>query len=378
MKNFKDYPPSARFIPGSDLNDMLSVGVRFSVLFIAVMVALAAIDFAQFFLAPVVLAVVIGLMFGPLADRIEKAGIPAYLSAGVVIVFLLTLILAAIVGVAVPLSTWTNRLPAIWSRLQLELADWKAMFHSLNSLQEQFQNALGAKSKVPVSVDEGSTVRDVAFLAPAVIAQIVMFLGSFYFFVAARNQVRIAILSLCYNRRLRWRVAHIFRDVEILISKYLLTITVINAALGLAVGLTMWLIDIPSPLLWGVMAAVLNFVVYVGPAVMIIILLGVGLATGVGTFEILSPALVFFGLNFIESQFVTPHALGRAMTLNPFIVFLSITFWIWMWGPIGGFVAVPFLLVLAVAIRNIFPAPHKLTNSRSVADAAPNEPAGAK
>ena len=109
------------------------------------------------------------------------------------------------------------------------------------------------------------------------IAQILIFLASLYFFVATRHETRAAILKLCFTRRLRWRVAHIFRDVETLVSRYLLSITLINVSEGIAVGVGFIAVGVPSAMLWGALAVVANFVVFLGPLSMTVLLFGVGL-----------------------------------------------------------------------------------------------------
>ena len=206
-----------------------------------------------------------------------------------------------------------------------------------------------------VSVDDGSAVESVATLAPAVIAQILIFLASLYFFVATRHDTRTAILKLCFSRRLRWRTAHIFRDVETFVSRYLLSITVINVSEGVAVGAGLYLVGVQSAILWGALAAVANFIIFLGPLSMTILLFGVGL-TEFDTFGgALIPPLVYQSINLIEQQFVTPLVIGRTMTMNPFVVVLALIFWIWLWGPLGGFIAIPALLIVYAIIRNIVP-----------------------
>jgi len=196
----------------------------------------------------------------------------------------------------------------------------------------------------------------VAMLAPAILAQILIFLASLYFFVATRDHIRISVLSLCVSRRMRWRTAHVFRDVEAKVSRFLLSITFINACVGCAVTLAMWAIGVPSPLLWGAMAAVLNYIPYVGQGVMILVLLAVGLGTETGLQNMLLPVGCYLAINFIEGQIVTPHFIGRTMTLNPFLIFLSITFWLWAWGPVGGLVAVPTLLIATSVLSHMLPS----------------------
>jgi predicted PurR-regulated permease PerM len=140
-----------------------------------------------------------------------------------------------------------------------------------------------------------------------------------------------------------------------MVSRYLLSITVINMIEGAAVGVALHLIGVPSALLWGALAAVTNFVVFIGPIVMVVILFMVGLTEFDTLGASLLPVAVYLVINMLEAQFVTPMVIGRTMTLNPFVVMLALIFWIWLWGPLGGFIAIPALLVLYAVIRNIVP-----------------------
>jgi predicted PurR-regulated permease PerM len=184
---------------------------------------------------------------------------------------------------------------------------------------------------------------------------VLIFLASLYFFMATRDQIRIFVLSLCVSRRMRWRTAHVFRDVEEKVSKFLLTVSVINIGMGVAVAILMAAIGMPSPILWGALAAVLNFIPFVGQAAMVAILFAVGMGTQNGLEGALLPVGLYLVLNFVEGNFVTPNLLGRAMTMNPFLIFFAITYWLWAWGPVGGLVAVPSLLILYSVATNILP-----------------------
>lgn len=359
-----------RVDPDTEFEIVLVGAARLSMVAGGLFVLLLCLYFGRILLAPLFLAIVIGLMFGPVADRIERFGIPPALSAAAIVLLFLVLIGSAIIGFAVPLSSWMDRLPQIWARLQTEIAKWQGAFAALENLQDTARSLLAEGENMVVTVDEGSTVGSAAILAPGIAAQIVTFLVSMYFFIATRDEIRGSILSLCYSRRLRWRMAHVFRDVEALISRYMLSITAINIGLGLVVTLALWAAGVPTPLLWGLLAALVNYVAYVGPAIMTVILLAVGLATGGGPGGILTPALLYLGLNFISDQFVTPGVIGRSMRLNPFFVFLSIAFWIWLWGPIGGFVAIPSMLIAITVLQHLLP-PARRKNGAASAEAAP-------
>jgi predicted PurR-regulated permease PerM len=340
----------------SQFERVLNNAARLAMVGIGFAVLLALLQAGQVFLAPVTLAIVVGLMFGPVADRVEAWGVPPALSAGVVVLLLLGVIAGFATLFAVPLSEWVARAPLIWEKLQAQIANLKEPLESLGDFQEQIGSVLGADSAMSVQVENGSPVTGIAMLAPAILAQVAIFLASLYFFVATRDHIRMSVLSMCVTRRMRWRTAHVFRDVEYKVSRFLLSVTMINLCVGTAVSIAMWLIGMPSPLLWGAMAAVLNYIPYVGQAIMITVLLAVGLGTQTELWQILLPVACYAGINFVEGQIFTPHFIGRSLTLNPFIIFLSITFWIWAWGPVGGLVAVPTLLIAQSLITHALPS----------------------
>ncbi|MBT1157499.1 AI-2E family transporter [Aminobacter anthyllidis] len=346
--------PTVRLPPKSNFEILLTRGAQVSIIFIGIVVTVFALHAGEFILTPIGLGVVIGLMLGPLASRLERFKVPPALSAA--IVFLLFIVSVGIFALLIssPLSFWLQRLPQIWAQLATQLSDLKGPLETFKSMRDQLRQVTGGEG-VSVSVDEGMGVETMATLAPAVIAQVLLFFASLYFFVATRYQTRTAILRVCFNRRLRWRVAHIFRDVERLVSQYLLSITVINFAEGLTVGIGLYLLGVPSAPLWGALAIVTNFVPFVGPLVMVAILFAVGLTEFDTLGASLLPVALYLGVNTIEGQFVTPLVIGRTMTLNPFVVLLALAFWIWLWGAIGGFIAIPALLVGYAIIRNVLP-----------------------
>ena len=206
-----------------------------------------------------------------------------------------------------------------------------------------------------VAVESGNPVTDIAFQAPALGAQVLVFLVSLYFFLATRHQIRVGVLSMCFTRRMRWRTAHVFRDVETKVSRFLFSVTIINFCVGVAVTLAMWAAGMPSPVLWGSLAAMVNYIPYVAQAVMVTVLFVVAMGTQDDLVHVLLPVGLYLVISFSEGQLITPQVLGRTLTLNPFLVFLSIGFWIWVWGPVGGLVAVPSLLMLTSFLDHVLP-----------------------
>ncbi len=343
-------------IARTQFQKILAGAAQLSLIVVGGMTVLVALQLGQVVLAPVFLAITVGLMFGPVADALEQRGVPDGVSAGVVVVLFLALIGLGAALFAAPLMGLIERIPVIWAALRAELANWQEPLASIGALQEQIKGALGSEdAALTVAVEEGSPVQDIALYTPALLAEVLVFLASLYFFLATRDQIRIFVLSLCATRRVRWRVAHIFRDVEQKVSKFLLTVSVINISMGVGVAILMALIGMPTPILWGALAAVLNFIPFVGQAAMVVVLFAVGLGTQNGLEGALLPVGLYLALNFVEGNFVTPNLIGRAMTMNPFMIFFAITYWLWAWGPVGGFIAVPSLLILYSVASNILP-----------------------
>ena len=345
--------PIVRLPPKSNVELLLLRSAQVAVIVIGAVATIFALHAGEYILAPASLGVVLGLMLGPIATRLEKRGLRPGLSASLVVILFIIAICLFAAAVVAPLSFWLSRVPQLWTDLQLQLSELRAPLEALKNVRDQLRELTGSEG-LAVSV-EGTGVESMAILAPAVVAQVLIFFACLYFFVATRNQTRSAILKLCLDRRLRWRVAHIFRDVEQLVSRYLLSITIINVLEGIAVSVGLYLIDVPSAALWGALAALTNFVVFIGPVVMVAILFMVGLAEFDTLAGSLLPVAIYLAINMIESQFVTPMVIGRTMTLNPFVVVLALIFLIWLWGPLGGFIAIPALLVVYAVVRNIVP-----------------------
>lgn len=345
---------------GIQFDRVTTLSSRFALIVLGVLAVIVALSLGRVILAPITLAIVVGLMFGPVADLLERRGIPSALSAGLVVILLIGVLLVGGALFAAPLSQWIERGPALWNKLREQLLALKGPIDSLGSIQDQLRTVMGSDATLTVKVQDGGPVQDVALMAPSVLADILLFLAGLYFFLATRHHIRISVLSLCFSRRMRWRTAHVFRDVELKVSRFLISAAAINCSVGVATALAMWALGLPSPLLWGALAAVMNFIPYVGQAVMFAVLFAVGLGTQSNLAQILLPVVAYAAINLTADQIVFPHLVGKALTLNPFIIFVSIAFWLWVWGPMGGFIAVPSLLVLQSLVMHIFPTTQRL------------------
>lgn len=315
----------------------------------------AALYFARPILLPATTAVVIGLMLGPLSSRADRAGVPVVVTA---IVLWLVIVLAfylLIILLASPLVDWLAKAPEIGANIREKLHVLDRPIAALDSLRE----ALMPKGKTEGSGGVGFDILTIVqpallFVTPA-IGQVVIFFGTLFFFLLGRLQLRHVLVVFFDKREARLRMLKIMNDVEHNLTGYLSIVAIINSVVGLAAGVIAYFVGLPNPVAWGVLGFILNFIPYIGALMMELILLALGLVTFPSlTHALIAPAL-YLAFTTLEGHFITPGIMGRRLTLNPLIVFLSLVFWTWLWGPIGAFLAVPILIVLLVISSHVLP-----------------------
>lgn len=298
--------------------------------------------------APVVLALVLGVVLSPVGDLWRRMGVHPAL--GSILTLVLTLI--ALVGMVVLFQPVVQRLvasaPKVWADLQGALHTLRDLARGMQDLSDGMKGALSGEPGAKAAETDGvalPTVTDALLLAPAIAGQILTCLGTLFFFLLGRDQIYDWIarrLSQPLNRAV---TAQRLIQAERSVSRYFLTVTAVNAGLGTATGAALQALGVPGAAMWGLLAFALNFIVYLGPGVLVVGLI----FAGIGAFDgvlVLAPAATFIALNFIEGQFVTPTLVGRSVELNPLMVFLTLIFGIWVWGAIGGIVAIPILLYI--------------------------------
>jgi predicted PurR-regulated permease PerM len=191
----------------------------------------------------------------------------------------------------------------------------------------------------------------VGFLTPA-FGQLILFFATLFFFLLVRPQLFRALILLPSERGARLRTLGILRGIEQDLTRYLGTVSVINIAVGVATGIIVDVIGYPNAALWGVLAFLLNYLPYVGPAIMILVLFTVGLVTFPSLIEAAIAPICFLALTTVEGYLITPNIIGKRHALNPFAVLLALAFWTWLWGPVGTFLAVPLLITGNLAIHH--------------------------
>jgi predicted PurR-regulated permease PerM len=324
--------------------------IAFALVSLLVISVVAVLYVAKAFFLPVVAAFVVGTMLSPAAGLLERHRIPRALSA-VLIVSAVGAAVTFIIGlISSPLMEWSTRLPEVAGLLKDKLH----LFDRPIALWRELQNMVGASdafSAAPFQMPKFEWVQPtLEFLSPT-FTEFLLFFATLILFIASWRDLRRALIMTFTGRESRLRVLRILNAIEEHLGSYLLTVTLINMGVGTATGLVCWAAGMPNPAGLGALAATLNYLPIIGPVAMFAILTVVGAVAfptiGAG---LIAPA-AFVGLTFLEGHFITPTIIGRRLELNALAVFIALAFWTWLWGPMGGFLSSP-LLIVALILRD--------------------------
>ena len=312
----------------------------------------AFLYFGRALLLPILAAAVIALTLAPAVRAAKRHGVSPWITALCVVLVCLGILSLVATAIAGPVSEWIARAPEIGATVKERLSVLDRPIAALHQLEMTlFGNDGMAANATPPDV----VLPVVAFVTPAV-GELLLFFGALLFFLVGEPGLRVRLVSAFEDRGAKLRFLKIVNDIEKNLAGYLALVTVINAALGAVVALGAFLLGLPNPVIFGFLAALLNYVPYVGPAVMVTVLFGVGLVTFPSLGHALLAPAGMIALTTAEGHFITPTIVGRRLTLNPLLVFLALAFWTWMWGPIGAFLAAPLCIVGLVVLHHVFPS----------------------
>ncbi len=307
---------------------------------------------ARAFFLPVVMGFVVGTMLSPAANFLERCRIPRGLAA-VLIVTAVGALVTFIVGLlSVPLMDWSAHLPELAGRLKDKLH----VFDRPVALWQELQGRLGnSDSFSGFQMPSFDWVQPtVQFLTPT-FTEFMLFFATLILFVASWRDLRRTLIMVFGDHDARLRTLRILNEIEVHLGNYLLTVSVINAGVGIATGLVCWIAQMPRPAGLGALAATLNFIPIIGPIATFVILCVVGIVALPSLGAAAVAPLAFCGIAFLEGHFITPTIIGRRLALNALAVFLGIAFWTWMWGPMGAFLSSPLLIVAVILKEHLWP-----------------------
>lgn len=312
---------------------------------------------AQAVILPVLLAVFLALVGNPLIRLLQRLYLPRFLGAAIVMLLGLAAAGALASQLVEPASAWFQAAPKELRQLAPKLQALTKPMHEANQAAQSFARAAGGESGRRAQVVRTALDDPYAALTstPRMVASVLaVVLLTFFFMVYGENLQRNAMTLLPGRQQQRFTVG-ILQSIERAVSRYVLTISLINTTVGLLFAVVLYLLDFPpaDALLWGTLVALLNFAPYIGPLIGMATMLVVGLVQFDELWRSLLPAGIYLVLHTIEGQLVTPIVLGRQMRLSPLVLILALMLFGWLWGIVGLLLAVPLLVCIKLVLARL-------------------------
>ena len=309
---------------------------------------------AEFFL-PVTAALVVAIALVPMLEWFERRGVPAPLAAGMCVIIFLALMVFAIGSIVIPAIDWVALVPQRIDRVRSALEPLVDLYKNLDQFINRAvsQLAITSEGVREVRVETpNSMLGIITASAPRAAIQLFFALLVVYFFLAGWTGMRRNTIRSRGSFEGAMTTARVIQQVVDATSTYIGTITVINVSLGALTALILWALGMDSPVMWGGIVAVANYIPYLGPIVSALLLFIGGLMTFPDVWSAMLPPAIFIVLHMVEANAITPMIVGKKLTINPLLILVSLSFWAWVWGTTGALLAVPLLII----IRTVFAA----------------------
>ncbi|MDB5694262.1 MAG: family transporter [Alphaproteobacteria bacterium] len=307
---------------------------------------------AEFFM-PVTAALVIAIALVPVLEWLERRGLPSTLSAFICVLVFLGIANIAVASIVLPATDWVRLLPERIGRIRETLAPVMHVYTQLqrffDDVVKQFSTAHHAARTVAVETPN-SLVDIIATSAPLAAVQMFFAVLVIFFFLSGWTRMRRRTITARASFDGAMTTARAIQQMVDATSTYLGTITLVNIVLGLVVAFVLWLLGMPTPLMWGGIVTVLNYIPYLGPIASALLLSLGGLMTFNHPWYAFLPAICFIGLHLVESNVITPSIVGRRLTINPLLILVALSFWAWVWGTTGALLAVPLLIIVKTVL----------------------------
>ena len=303
---------------------------------------------AEFFM-PVTAALVIAIALVPLLEWFERRGIPSKLSAGLCLVLFLLLAIFAIGSIVIPATDWVAQVPSKIPKVRSTLEPVLDLYKNLDKFIDRTasQITITQEQTRAVRIETPNSMSSLLISsAPHLLIQLFFALLVIFFFLAGWTSMRKKTIVSRGSFEGALTTARVIQQVVDATSTYLGTITLINVGLGALTALVLWWLGMPSPIMWGGIVAVANYIPYLGPIVCALLLFLGGLMTYPDVWGALLPPAAFISFHLIEANFFTPMVVGHRLTISPLSILISLSFWAWIWGTTGALLAVPLLIIM--------------------------------
>jgi predicted PurR-regulated permease PerM len=308
---------------------------------------------AEFFM-PVTAALVIAIALVPVLEWLERRRVPSPLAAFTCVLLFLGVANIAVISIVMPAMEWVRLLPERIGAIRETLAPLFEIYGNFEEFIDDIVHAFGRSSPAApqtVTVETPNSMLSIlATSAPHAVIQMFFAILVIFFFLSGWTKMRKSTITTRSSFDGAMTTARVIQQVVSATSTYLGTITMINLGLGLSVAGILWFLDMRTPLMWGGIVAVFNYIPYLGPIASAILLAVGGLILFNDPWYAMLPALSFIVLHLVEANFVTPAIVGRRLTINPLLILVALSFWAWVWGTTGALLAVPLLIILKTVL----------------------------
>ena len=336
-----DEHPLAKVLPGRTIVDRCLVILTLLAIFYT-------LYFARSILLPITLAVMLNLVLKPTAKWLNRCGLPNVVAATAIFLLLVAAIGVGINTLSKPANEWLEEAPQQFRQVAYRLRTHAGTLEKIEEAKQEVEKITGEPEAEKVVVEQPPLSTQLLNSSGGFLSGSVIVLSLLFFLLAAGDQFIEKTVQVIPTWQGKWDAVVLIREIQHDISTYLGAITVINIGLGVVIGTGLWLLGLSNPVLWGVMACLLNYIPFAG------LIAGTAIVAVVGLTEfdtlgqaLLAPA-IYLGANGVEANFVTPAMVGRQVSLNPVVVLLAIFLGGWLWGIGGIFLAVPMLIVLKI------------------------------
>jgi predicted PurR-regulated permease PerM len=319
---------------------------------LAIIALIAVLRVSREVLVPLMLGVLLALVLSGLVERLRRYRIPRGVSALVLLAAGAIFIVGAVDALCTPAQSWVASAPKVLRTIEQRVRPARAIVLRLTDIASR-TSALAAGSGAAAAATPATaaavTPWDVLTETGSALGTIVTVVVLALLLLAGGPPM-LAHMSRCLGGSAH--ATHTLKVVEAIrveVGRYYGTLALINLGLGVATGSAMWLLGMPNPVLWGAVAAGLNFIPYLGAAITLTVLTVVALVSFSSTTHVALVAASFLALATIEGQLIEPVFLGRRLHLNPIVVFVALWAGGWLWGIAGVVFALPVLVAVKVA-----------------------------
>ncbi|MXO87071.1 AI-2E family transporter [Altererythrobacter aurantiacus] len=301
---------------------------------------------------PLVSAIILTIILSPLADRLAEFGIPNVLASLTAILVFLGIVILALALILQPAVALIDRAPAMIDQVGQRFMEVRERFGWIGQINDKLNELMGETSQ-QVVLENPSLLEELAFATPSALLEVLLAFLMAFFMIEARVRLRQHLLFDRASLSSSVKAARVIREVQDRVAAYILTVGWINAGVGVIVALGAWAMDVEAPVMWGGLAMILNFLPYVGPLAMVLLLSLFGIGTSETILLGLIPAIAYLALHTVEANFVTPSILGARFTMNPVMILIALSYFSWIWGFFGALLSVPILLTLTALFDHV-------------------------